>query len=564
MIVNKNDLEKQVIDKYLSRCFPDDSLLPDFDPVAVASDIIEMLNQKVTAYNNIREKSDPKLKAYDVLPIRVLADVSVFFGHALNICFKKDDAESDDCSGKPLLGIYDPSSGLYLTNETAIKRFISKFAYSADNMMLDKAMELMCIHAPKAAVTDDIDLIAVNNGIFNYKTKEFFDFSPEYVFTSKSKVNYNEFATNPVIHNSTDNTDWDVESWINELSDDLQVRQLLWELTSVVLRPNVPWNKAAFFYNTKGCNGKGTFLALLKSLVGPNASTSIPMSKFSEQFMLEDIISKSFIYCDENDVGYYIKSIGNFKALVTGDPLLISRKFQKNVPIQWRGFIIQCINDMASMRIADKSDSFYRRQLYIPFEKCFLGGERKYIKEDYLKRTDVLEYVLYKALHTNFYEISNPDACQMLLDEYKEYNDPVRTFWAEIRERLVWDFVPNGFLYDLYRGWTQRFNPSGGVIGKNNFLQDIRQIIDSTKDDMWMYSPKGSKQRFGSAVSKVEPMIQEFNLEHWFNDTYQGRDINKICQLSKSQQQSVGEGFTRLAAPVVIGEEADSVENTES
>lgn len=71
--------------------------------------------------------------------------------------------------------------------------------------------------------------------------------------------------------------------------------------------------------------------------------------------------------------------------------------------------MVQCLNEMP--RIKDKSDSFYRRQLFIPFTKCFTGAERKYIKQDYLKRKDVLEYVLWKVLNMDYYELPIPKAC---------------------------------------------------------------------------------------------------------------------------------------------------------
>ena len=45
--------------------------------------------------------------------------------------------------------------------------------------------------------------------------------------------------------------------------------------------------------------------------------------------------------------------------------------------------MIQCLNDAPKFR--DKTDSMLRRIIFVPFDKCFTGRERKYIKEDYLK-----------------------------------------------------------------------------------------------------------------------------------------------------------------------------------
>ena len=69
----------------------------------------------------------------------------------------------------------------------------------------------------------------------------------------------------------------------------------------------------------------------------------------------------------------------NLKAIITGDPVSMNRKFKKPVSYCFHGLVVQCLNEMP--RIRDKSDSFYRRQLFIAFTKCFTGVERKYIKQ---------------------------------------------------------------------------------------------------------------------------------------------------------------------------------------
>src|SRR5699024_1687812 len=99
----------------------------------------------------------------------------------------------------------------------------------------------------------------------------------------------------------------------------------------------------------------------------------------------------------------------------------------------------------------------YRRQLFAPFKKSFTGAERRYIKDDYLERREVLEYALWHVLHRagtdrykstgvdgpgNYYTLSEPPATQEVLDEYKQVNDPVRAYWEEFRDQFAWDLVP--------------------------------------------------------------------------------------------------------------------------
>ena len=125
---------------------------------------------------------------------------------------------------------------------------------------------------------------------------------------------------------------------------------------------------------------------------------------------------------------------------VPADVIQVNRKFKTPIAFQFHGFMVQCLNEMP--RIKDKSNSFFRRQLFIPFDKCFTGKERKYIKHDYLHRREVLEYVLHKVLNMDYYTLSEPESCKKALEEYKEFNDPVLQFVHEVLPLCVWDLLP--------------------------------------------------------------------------------------------------------------------------
>ena len=188
---------------------------------------------------------------------------------------------------------------------------------------------------------------------------------------------------------------------------------------------------------------------------------------------------------------------------------------------------MQCLNEMP--RIKDKSDSFYRRQLFIPFYKTFTGHERKYIKTDYLRRPEVLEYVLYKVLNMNYDQLSTPDACKMALAEYKEFNDPVRQFAEEILPQCSWDLLPFSFLYDLYKSWyTKYMSSSGSPQARNTFIKDL--LIAISDDDTWECKNQKAVIRTGNKISVPEPLIIDYDLKDWMNKRYiNSADIARIC-----------------------------------
>ena len=423
---------------------------------------------------------------------------------------------------------HGPNTGIYVTDEVSIRVLAREYNFSISPKELDHVIDMLADNAPRVMVSANRDLIAVNNGIFDYKTKTLLPFTPEIVFTAKSAVNYNENAINPVIHNDADGTDWDIESWMADLNDDPEIVALLWEILSAIIRPNVAWDKTAWFLSEVGNNGKGTLLTLMRNLCGERAWTSIPVADFGKDFHLEPLIRTNAVLVDENDVGEYVDRAANLKAVITNDVILINRKNKTPIAYQFRGFMVQCVND--TPRFRDKSGSLYRRQLIIPFDKSFTGAERKYIKQDYMHRTEVLEYVLYRVLSTNFYELSEPAAVRAALHQYKIENDPVRAFAEEFLDRVVWDLLPWRFLYALYRAWLTKDQPSNPPLGYNKFVKHLTLILQEAVGEGegygWFVTPAAVRTK--NRILGEEPLAVEYNLDQWFDIQPVNGSIRKV------------------------------------
>ncbi len=459
-------------------------------------------------------------------------------------------------AGNYQLGIYQDcgeNEGIYVTTEDLFIKVIKKYNFNISVSGIRQVMELLRYTAPVVAVRKYRNLIPVNNGIFDYDTKKLLPFSPDYVFVSKCKVNFNAVATNVVIHNDDDGTDWDVDSWIHELTDDSQVEQLIWQIIGAVVRPNVRWDKVIMPYSTKGNNGKGTLCRLLRNLCGVGNHTSIAINDINKNFRLSPLLHVSAVIVDENNVTGYLDDASTFKALITGDQVQIEEKYKAPVDFRFSGLMVQCVNFMP--RVNDKTSSFYRRILMVPFEKCFTGAERKYIKEDYLNRQEVLEYVLYKVLEVipSYYEFDVPDVCTSLLDDYKTFNDPVRQFAEEMLPELKWQLVPNKFLYDLFKAWYEENIPSGRVQGKNSFLQEFKDVL-AERDD-WKATGSSVPTQGYSFCS--EPLIIRYNLTKWMNDSYRGTSAVMKCTPPMDMIKSSVSGIIRITSGVAVEEDED-------
>lgn len=509
--------------------------LADIDPQnppdigLVEPDLLQHINDMLDLQNSVLPKAR-KFKIITYLPPFVIARVISFFYPVYRIpCAGNDCSEDHD-----ILGIYKPDEGIYDMSESTFRRIARPLNKSLSRHDFEEFMNALRDTVERKALCEDPDLIAVNNGVFNFKTKELMPFTPDLVFLSKSRVDYIENPVNPVIHNPDDGTDWDVESWLHELTDDVEITQLLWQIIGAIIRPNVRWNRSAWFYSEKGENGKGTLCELIRNICGPETHVSLPLANFGDNFALEPLLHATAIITDENSVGCFITKADGIKAVITNDVINVNRKFKTPITFRFRGYMVQCINELPRMK--DKSDSLYRRQLFVPFNKSFTGRARTYIKDSYVKRQDVLEYVLHRVLNMNYYKLSEPRACKALLDEYKDYNDPVRQFAEEILPQLQWDFAPYGFIYDLYKAWFRDTCPSGLLQGRNTFIKDLRGIMAGFPD--WLCCDKNTRP--GQMMSKPEMLILQYNLLGWMNNCYTGADLNKKCIPSHLKQAYTG------------------------
>lgn len=538
----KNQIIDEVTDTYIANLNLNN--LPS--PEDMSIELTNLVEDEIALENDLRP-SGRKFRAPENLSFDQIAQLmAAIYPIARISCSGVNADPSYD-----LLAVYMESGvdeGTYVTSEDEIYKLAIRFNRRLTTADFNELLRRLRVLVPRKVRCMDRDLIAVNNGIFNYVTKILEPFSPEVVFMTKSHVNYNPSAANLNIHNDDDDTDWDVESWMNELSDDPEIIDLLWEILGAIIRPHVRWNKSAWLYSESGNNGKGTLCELMRSLCGDTAYAAIPLNDFGKDFALEPLTRSTAIIVDENDVGTFVDKAANLKAIITNDVISINRKFKTPISYQFYGFMVQCLNEFP--RIKDKSDSFYRRQLFIPFTKCFNGIERKYIKEDYLHRSEVLEYVLYKVLNMNYYTLSEPESCRAILAEYKEFNDPVRQFFEEFEDIFVWDLLPFAFLYELYKSWFRKNSPNGSIQGKNKFISEVVTVAKT--NGKWYCLDKSKTIRSSGKMGAPEPLIAQYDLQEWMNPSYKGGDPDKMCMPVISDFYR---GLLRASSSVTAGSE---------
>ena len=382
--------------------------------------------------------------------------------------------------------------------------------------------------APLLKESEGNDVVALANGLFDLRSKKLRPFSPEVVLTSKASVAFRADATTcPVIDG------WSVDEWIRELANnDSDVEDLFWQIIAALFRPDHPFNKAALLYSPTGSNGKGTFVELLRNLVGSERVATLSMSEFGETFLPETLRSAFCVLSDENEVGDYMKKAGAFKAWVSHDWIRLNVKYGQMTNAKGRGLCVFCANELPASK--DKSESLYRRFVPIPFLKRYVGADENVaIKNDYVKRPEVLEYVAHKALMMDLFDtFITPAVCKELLGQMRVENDPVLQFAEDFLPEFKWDLLPWEFVYAVYSAWMRKEVPSGRAVSRKAFTERLSAYVDDNPSCGW-FVPRGAdgKQKTVRSSGRIigeEPLAVEYNLDNWFDMRPVNGSIRKV------------------------------------
>ena len=513
-------IEDEVLD-FLSKPYQS-----EYDPKGVARFLLGRINNRLISENTTNElKGQRAHRLLKALPPAVIATCILHreLRHTGLIGKSEETAE---------LVTYEDAGldeGLYVPADQHIRRLARQYHYTISPKDLNAVVECVRDSVPLLEESKGKNVVALANGLFDLDSKELLPFSPDVVLRSKASVAFHADATTcPVMDDG-----WNVDEWIMGLANnDTEVEKLYWQIIAALFRPDHPFNKAVLLYSPTGSNGKGTFVELLRSLVGAERVATLSMSDFSEQFLPEELRSAFCVLSDENEVGDYMKRAGAFKAWVSHDWTRFNIKYGSMTSVKGRGLCVFCANELPSSK--DKSESLYRRFVPIPFLKRYVGAdENKAIKNDYVKRPKVLEYVANKALMMDLFDsFIEPAVCKELLGQIRVENDPVLQFAEEFLDRFVWDLLPWGFLYGVYSAWMRKEVPNGRAVNSREFNKRLSAYVDDNPSCGWVV-PRGAdgKQipmRTQNRIVANEPLAVEYDLSDWIDLQPEGGSMRKI------------------------------------
>ena len=132
----------------------------------------------------------------------------------------------------------------------------------------------------------------------------------------------------------------------------------------------------------------------------------------------------------------YIDDIHNLMCIATGDPITVEEKGKPPFTLISKAFCVFSGNSLPRTR---NKDGWGRRALIIPFYADFSGQVNDpRIKDEYIKRQDVKEYVLKKALEMDFEKFIEPQIVKDEIREYQKHNDHIQAYVQDV-------YIENGY-----------------------------------------------------------------------------------------------------------------------
>ena len=162
-----------------------------------------------------------------------------------------------------------------------------------------------------------------------------------------------------------------------------------------------------------------------------------------------------------------------------------------------------------------------RRLVIVPFNNHFQGkGDNWSIRNDYITRKDVLEYVLYKALQLDFDKFSVPEVSKKALADFELDNNPLIGFKVSFFDKLKVDKVPTYYLYEYYK----KYCSINGLkaLGQSKFIRRFMTCVP-------LYEKKQAKLS-ATDINTLDVFKQQDEIIAWPREPLAGKKYNCIVQ----------------------------------
>jgi len=346
--------------------------------------------------------------------------------------------------------------------EQMFHRFIMKYgitsAWSKRRDVVESVLAYDKLNkVPK--MNDYTDLICLNNGIFNFKTKELIPHSQDYYFDSHINIDYDPSQKScPNFISYLNNTFRNHEGTVQNI--------LL--LGGYLLDPSCKANKM-FMLDGPGSSGKSTLIDTFSLFFHDSQITALSLDELaSGSFDKEGLVTSRVNFSAEQKKGYI--DAEEIKKIVSGDLIKVSRKFKLAATFRPKTKLVVACNGLP--KFTDTSEGIYRRLIIVKFKNQYRSeaeiARMTFTEERHIYPKDPALFDKIEAeknaifnlfiegliqLRENYYEFIDTDDAHEAIAEFKRDSDTIREFLEENYEVDLKAQTPIQEVYEHYRSW---------------------------------------------------------------------------------------------------------------
>lgn len=302
-------------------------------------------------------------------------------------------------------GVYIPISEKEC--ESLIIRYLENSTATQRKELVQTAFSLLGIYARETTSEADMyydlhtrckpEMIAFNNGIFDFSTGEWHDFSPNIIITNRTPVDYADFEQKIADGVQTEAMKI-IDNWLDSFSEgNPDKRAVLEEAAGLALyyRNTGLRRQHTILVGIKE-SGKSTYIKMVENLAGAESCCHIAM---------EDICNPNDRFCTYSLVGKTlnsfadissdpIKSAARLKNICTGDAIRVEQKNEPATTLVWNGKMLFGCNSFPGI----SDEALIDRFEIIPCNASFNSTGIPDLYEKHLKRPECMQYWCYLAV----------------------------------------------------------------------------------------------------------------------------------------------------------------------
>ena len=360
-------------------------------------------------------------------------------------------------------GVYVPGGDILIEKEAE-----AIFGYSLANRHLFeiKGHLMRKTYHQRAEIDADINIINLKNGLYNIRTGEFKEHSPDYISINQVPIVYNP-ESKPRLFGQ----------FLQQVLWPLEIRTAI-ELMAYTFYRDNPFEIISILFGY-GANGKSVFTGLLNALHGAKNVSNVGLTAMlDDKFALSDLEGKS-VNIDTELTGTTIRDTSILKKITGRQPIRIQRKNERAYDTVIHAKFYFSANEVPLAY--DESDAFFRRKVILSFPNKFEGNKddpdliKKLTTEEELSGIfNVLMVALKRLLNQNRIYI-NEKTIEQRRERYSIVADPVKAFLEEAvaEDSLESDTVVKERLYQAYRQFCKNHNLA--ILSKENLGKIVKK-----------------------------------------------------------------------------------------